>query len=159
MVHRRRWQGGAGKGRCQISRLFHAAEFISQGGYVRFVIAKLWCTSRLSPEANRTVGCTAEWIDTWTCQLWLLHSHTYTHAIHLQAHTQTRTPQPCSPLCLLLKEHHIGWVIPTVMFRNLWGWRCVISGLCLLSIHVSYSKYPSLTRTTSDSMLVYNSSF
>ena len=49
--------------RCLISRLFHAAEFISQGGYVFFVIAKLWCTSRLSPEANRS-GCTAEWIDT-----------------------------------------------------------------------------------------------
>lgn len=50
--------GGKGslKGRCQISRLFHAADFISQGGYVCFVIAKLWCTSRLSPEASRTVA-------------------------------------------------------------------------------------------------------
>lgn len=48
---------------CLISRLFHAAEFISQGAYMFFVIAKLWCTSRLSPEANRS-GCTAEWIDT-----------------------------------------------------------------------------------------------
>lgn len=67
MVQWRRWQNrmvvvvvvvvlGGGKRRCQISRLFHAAEFISQGGYVRFVIAKLWCTSRLSPEANRTVA-------------------------------------------------------------------------------------------------------
>lgn len=62
VVHRRRWQKtrrgeeGSGKGRCQISRLFHAADFISQGGYVCFVIAKLWCTSRLSPEANRTVA-------------------------------------------------------------------------------------------------------
>lgn len=49
-------EGGSGKGSCQISRLFHAADFISQGGYVCFVIAKLWCTSRLSPEANRTVA-------------------------------------------------------------------------------------------------------
>lgn len=49
-------EGGSRKGRCLISRLFHAAEFISQGGYVFFVIAKLWCTSRLSPEANRIVA-------------------------------------------------------------------------------------------------------
>lgn len=48
--------GGSRKGRFLISRLFHAAEFISQRGYVFFVIAKLWCTSRLSPEANRTVA-------------------------------------------------------------------------------------------------------
>lgn len=54
VVHQRRW--GFSKGKYQISRLFHAAEFISQRGYVRFVIAKLWCTSRLSPEANRTVA-------------------------------------------------------------------------------------------------------
>lgn len=55
--NRGRWhKGGSRRGRCLISRLFHAAEFISQGGYVYFVIAKLLCTSRLSPEANRTVA-------------------------------------------------------------------------------------------------------
>lgn len=48
--------GGSRRGRWLISELFHAAEFISQGGYVFFVIAKLCCTSRLSPEANRTVS-------------------------------------------------------------------------------------------------------
>ena len=49
--------GGVGWGGLhEISRLFYAVEFISQGGYVRFVIAKLWCTSGLSPEANRTVA-------------------------------------------------------------------------------------------------------
>lgn len=47
---------GSRRGRWLISELFHAAEFISQGGYVFFVIAKLCCTSRLSPEANRTVA-------------------------------------------------------------------------------------------------------
>lgn len=54
--------GGSGggsvqlKGRCQISRPFHATEFISQRGSVRLVITRLWCTSRLSPEANSTVA-------------------------------------------------------------------------------------------------------
>lgn len=48
--------GGSKKGRWLISELVHAAEFISQGGYVFFVIAKLCCTSRLSPEAKRTVA-------------------------------------------------------------------------------------------------------
>lgn len=52
-------EGGWRKRRSLISSLFHAAEFISQGAYVFFVIAKLWCTSRLSPEADRS-GCTAE---------------------------------------------------------------------------------------------------
>lgn len=47
---------GSRRGRWLISELFHAAEFISQGGSVFFVIAKLCCTSRLSPEANRTVA-------------------------------------------------------------------------------------------------------